>query len=413
MNIPIKIQSEIGNLKTVIIKRPSLEIENLTPDYADTLLFDEIPYLHKMQEEHDAFAKVLTDRGSEVLYLEELMAEALKTDTLKEQFLAGLLGESNHLHGYIREKVKNYLLQFPAKEMVAKIMGGVRKDEKNLKIPEKRSLLAMVAHHYPFYVSPMPNLYFTRDLSACIGNGIVISKMNRPARQKESLFMKFILENHERFAGLGIPVWLNRDYRFSFEGGDILVLSKEAVAIGISERTSAAAIERLAKNLFARGSGITKVLAVDIPKERASMHLDTVFTMLDRNKFTIHTDIFDKHGEIDSFIIEHSDCDAEIKIKPLKQLKEALMEVLELDDVVLIPCAGGDVVAAPREQWSDGSNTLTVAPGVVITYDRNYVTNKIFQEDFGIEVLEIPSSELSRGRGGPRCMSLPLFREDI
>ncbi|MCL2217069.1 MAG: arginine deiminase [Defluviitaleaceae bacterium] len=407
----VKIQSEIGILKTVIVKRPSLEIENLMPDYADTLLFDEIPYLHKMQEEHDAFVKVLTDRGAEVLYLETLMAEALKTDELKEEFLNRLLRESNHLYGYVSEKVKEYLLKFSAGEMVEKIMGGVRKDDDGLKIPERKSLLAEVAHHYPFYVSPMPNLYFTRDLTACIGCGVVVSKMNKPARRKESLFMKFILDKHDRFAGADIPVWLDRDYPFSIEGGDVLVLSTEAIAIGISERTSAAAIEQLAKNLFAGESGVKRVLAVDIPKERASMHLDTVFTMLDHNKFTIHTDIFDKHGEIDSYIIEHSDCDAAIKIKPLKKLKAALMELLELDEVELIPCAGGDVIAGPREQWSDGSNTLAVAPGVVITYDRNYVTNRIFREDYGIEVLEIPSSELSRGRGGPRCMSLPLYRE--
>ena len=409
----INIQSEIGSLKTVIVKRPSFEIENLMPDYADTLLFDEIPYLHKMQEEHDAFAKVLRDSGAEVLYLEELVAETLKTEALKEDFLNRLLSESNHLYGYVRDKVKEYLLGFSANEMVAKIMGGVRKDEKMLNIPENRSILAMVSHHYPFYVSPMPNLYFTRDLTAVIGSGVVVSKMNKPARQKESLFMKFILDKHERFANTGIPVWLDRDYRFSIEGGDILVLSKEVVAIGISERTSAASIERLAKNLFRQQSGVKKVLAVDIPKERASMHLDTVFTMLDHDKFTIHTDIFDKHGEIDSYIIEPCDNEAGIKIKPLKKIKEALEEVLELDDVTLIPCAGGDVVAAPREQWSDGSNTLTVAPGLVITYDRNYVTNKIFREEYGIKVLEIPSSELSRGRGGPRCMSLPLLRESI
>ncbi|MCL2203860.1 MAG: arginine deiminase [Defluviitaleaceae bacterium] len=412
MHAPIRLQSEIGPLKSVIIKRPCTEIENLMPDYADTLLFDEIPYLPKMQTEHDAFAGVLTARGIEVLYLERLMAEALKTDSLKAQFLSKLLNESNHMHGYILEKMKEFLLRFDAGEMVARIMGGVRKDEPGLKIPPRRSLLAEVAHHYPFYVSPMPNLYFTRDLSACIGNGVVISKMNKKARQKESLFMQFIFENHDRFAGLDIPVWLNRDYPHSIEGGDVLVLSGEAIAIGISERTSAAAIEQLAKNLFAAKSGISKVLAVDIPKARACMHLDTVFTMLDRNKFTIHMDILDRHGEIDSYIIEESPCDAGIKIKPLKKIKEALMEILGTDEIEFIPCAGGDVIAGPREQWSDGSNTLAVAPGVVVTYERNYVTNKIFREH-GLEVLEIPCSEVSRGRGGPRCMSLPLVRADV
>jgi arginine deiminase len=412
MNAPVRIQSEIGCLKAVIVKRPACEIENLMPNYADSLLFDEIPYLPKMQEEHDAFVRVLESRGAEVLYLEELMAEALSSDGLQERFLDALLGESNHLHGYILEKTKEYLLRLPPREMVAKIMSGVRKDEKGLRIPERKSLLALVAQHYPFYVSPMPNLYFTRDLTACIGHGVVVSKMNKQARQKESLFMKFILDNHRRFASAEIPVWLSREYPFSIEGGDILVLSGEAIAIGISERTSAAAVEQLAKNLFSGKSGITKVLAVDIPKARACMHLDTVFTMLDRDIFTIHADILNKQGEIDSYIIEPDDCDAGIRIKPLKKIKEALTEVMSLKEIELIPCAGGDVIAGPREQWSDGSNTLAVAPGVVITYDRNYVTNRILRER-GIEVLEIPSSELSRGRGGPRCMSLPLLRAEV
>lgn len=409
MSAPINVKSEIGALKSVVLKRPCLEIENLVPEYLEELLFEEIPYLHKIQEEHDIFAKALTDIGAEVLYVEKLIAEALATDDLKEKFLYAILEQSNFLYGYTLDKVEEYLINLPTEEMVTKIMAGVRKDE--VKISEKNSLLAL-AMHRPFYVSPMPNLYFTRDPAAAIGNGVAINKMRESARRRESLFMRFIINHHDRFKNANVPVWLDVDYPFSIEGGDILVLNKEVVAIGISARTSIAAIEQIAKNLFAKQTEIKKVLAVDIPKERAFMHLDTVFTMLDVDKFTIHPMIQNKHGEIDSYILEPCDSDGKLKITHNKDILDALKSVLNLDWIDLIPCAGGDVIASPREQWSDGSNTLAVAPGVVVTYDRNYMTNKVLKER-GVEVIEIPSGELSRGRGGPRCMSMPLVRDDL
>ncbi|MCL1997484.1 MAG: arginine deiminase [Turicibacter sp.] len=411
MGNPIKIQSEIGKLKTVVLRRPGLEIENLTPDYLGELLFEEIPYLHKIQEEHDYFADALRQQGTEVLYVDELLAEALTTDVMKEEFLTAILKQSNFLYGYTLDKVKEYLIEFPTRDMINKIMSGVRKDEL-INITMQKSLLPL-AMHRPFYVSPMPNLYFTRDPSACIGDGIVFSKMKESARRRESLFMKFIVDYHEKFKTANVPVWVDGlTYPFSIEGGDILVLSKEVVAIGISQRTSVAAIEHISKNLFANQSEIKKVLAVDIPKSRAFMHLDTVFTMLDRDKFSIHPRILDRHGEIDSYTIEAADSDSRLRITHNKDILMALKSVLRLTTIELIPCGGGDAIAAPREQWSDGTNTLALAPGVVMTYDRNYVTNKLLRQR-GVEVIEIPSSELSRGRGGPRCMSMPIFREDV
>ena len=409
MNSPINVKSEIGKLKSVVLKRPCREIENLTPEYLTELLFDDIPYLPNMREEHEAFADALRARDIEVLYLEKLMAEALKTEEQKEKFIDTFLSESNYLYGYTLNKVKDYLLNFTPGKVVEKLMAGIRTDEINMN--RDKSLLALTLN-YPFYVSPMPNLYFTRDPAASIGHGISISRMKEPARRKESLFMKFIVENHERFKGLNIPIWLNRDYRYSIEGGDILVLSKEVVAIGISERTTAAAIEHIAKNLFASQDEIKKVLAVSIAKKRAFMHLDTVFTMVDYNKFSIHPGILDSKGEVETYILEKGDSDTTLKITALRDVKDALKQVLNLDEVDFIPCAGGDVIAAPREQWTDGSNTLSIAPGVVITYDRNVITNKLLREH-GVEVIEVPSAELSRGRGGPRCMSMPLVREEL
>ena len=409
MNSPIHVKSEIGKLKTVILKRPCKEIENLTPEYLTELLFDDIPYLPNMHDEHDAFARALESQGVEVLYLEKLMAEALRTEEQKETFIDSWLKESNYLYGYTLNKVKEYMLSFPTDKVVQKLMAGVRRDE--LDVKKEKSLLALTMK-YPFYISPLPNLYFTRDPAASIGNGISFSRMKEPARRKESKFMKFIIDNHDRFKDAKVPAWLERDYRYSIEGGDILVLSKEVVAIGISERTTAAAIEHIAKNLFANQDEIKKVLAVDIPKKRAFMHLDTVFTMVDYNKFSIHPEILDENGETDAYILEKGDSEHTLKITTLRDVKDALKQVLNLDEIEFIACAGGDIIAAPREQWTDGSNTLSIAPGVVITYDRNVITNKLLRAH-GVEVIEIPSAELSRGRGGPRCMSMPIVREDI
>lgn len=294
--------------------------------------------------------------------------------------------------------------------MVDKVMSGILKKE--IEASKRTHLYELMEDHYPFYLDPMPNLYFTRDPAASIGNGLSINRMREPARRRESLFMQYIINHHPRFSGHDVPVWLNRDYGFPIEGGDELVLSNEVVAIGVSARTSARAIERLALNLFEKQDSIKKVVAVEIPKCRAFMHLDTVFTMVDYDKFTIHPEIQGPQGNMNVYILEKGLDNEHAKITHRINLQEALKEVLHLDDLVLIPCGGGDEIAASREQWNDGSNTLAISPGVVVTYDRNYISNDLLRQH-GIEVLEIGSSELSRGRGGPRCMSMPIVREDI
>jgi len=226
------------------------------------------------------------------------------------------------------------------------------------------------------------------------------------------LFMQYIINHHPRFVGHDVPVWLDRDFGFSIEGGDELILSDEVVAIGVSARTSARAIEKLALNLFKKQDGFKKVVAVEIPKCRAFMHLDTVFTMVDYDKFTIHPEIQGPQGNMNVYILEKGVDDQHVNITHRTNLQEALKEVLGLNELILIPCGGGDEIAASREQWNDGSNTLAIAPGVVVTYDRNYISNELLRQH-GIEVIEISSSELSRGRGGPRCMSMPIVREDL
>ncbi|MGG3468006.1 arginine deiminase [Neobacillus pocheonensis] len=407
---PIHVTSEIGTLRTVLLKRPGKEVENLVPEYLQRLLFDDIPYLPIIQREHDYFAETLKNRGIEVLYLEKLIVETLSNQQIKRQFLDDILRESgSHVNGSAKV-LKEYLLSFPTAEMVEKVMSGVLKKE--IEISKKIHLYEFMEDHYPFYIDPMPNLYFTRDPAASIGDGLSINKMREPARQRESLFMEYIIKHHPRFAGQDVPVWLNRDFSSPIEGGDELILSNEVVAIGVSARTSAKAIERLALNLFKRQSSFKKVVAVEIPKCRAFMHLDTVFTMVDHDKFTIHPAIQGPQGNMNVYILEQGSDPELLKITHRTNLQEALKEVLHLDELVLIPCGGGDEIASSREQWNDGSNTLAIAPGVVVTYDRNYISNDLLRQH-GIEVLEIASSELSRGRGGPRCMSMPIVREDL
>lgn len=407
---PIHVTSEIGALRTVLLKRPGKEVENLTPEYLKRLLFDDIPYLPIIQREHDYFAETLKNRGIEVLYLEKLVVETLSKQEIKKQFVDDILRESKANVNGATSILKEYLLSFSTAEMVNKIMSGVLKRE--IEASKKTHLYELMEDHYPFYLDPMPNLYFTRDPAASIGTGLSINKMREPARRRESLFMQYIIQHHPRFASHDVPVWLDRDYEFSIEGGDELVLNDEVVAIGVSARTSAKAIERLALNLFQKQDSIKKVVAVEIPKCRAFMHLDTVFTMVDYDKFTIHPAIQGPQGIMNVYILEKGPEPELAKITHRTNLQEALKEVLHLDKLVLIPCGGGDEIASSREQWNDGSNTLAIAPGVVVTYDRNYISNDLLRQH-GIEVIEVLSSELSRGRGGPRCMSMPIVREDL
>ncbi|EGQ4451593.1 arginine deiminase [Staphylococcus pseudintermedius] len=407
---PIQVNSEIGTLKTVLLKRPGKELENLVPDHLSGLLFDDIPYLKVAQEEHDKFAQVLRDEGVEVVYLEQLAAEAIADKAVREQFIDDILAESQKTVLGHEKEIKALFKNLSDQELVDKIMAGVRKEEIQL---EMNHLVEYMDDRYPFYLDPMPNLYFTRDPQASIGRGMTINHMYWRARRRESIFMTYILAHHPRFKDADVPVWLDRNCPFNIEGGDELILSKEVLAIGISERTSAQAIERLARQiLFDDQSTFTKVLAIEIPNSRSFMHLDTVFTMIDYDKFTMHAAIFKEENQMNIFTIEKDETKQDIRISHSSQLKQTLEDALHVDNIQFIPTGNGDAIDGAREQWNDGSNTLTIRPGVVVTYDRNYVSNQLLREH-GVKVIEITGSELVRGRGGPRCMSQPLYREDI
>ncbi|MGV3188411.1 arginine deiminase [Staphylococcus chromogenes] len=408
MKRTINVNSEIGRLKTVLLKRPGKELENLVPDYLGGLLFDDIPYLKVAQHEHDHFAEVLRNEGVEVLYLEKLTAESLTEPHVREQFIDEILKESRKTVLGHEEEIKTLFSKLDNQSLVDKIMAGVRKEEINLKTTH---LVEYMDDKYPFYLDPMPNLYFTRDPQASVGNGMTINRMYWRARRRESIFMQYILKYHPDFKDSDIPVWIDRDSPFNIEGGDELILSKDVLAIGISERTSAQAIERLARSIFNNENAtFKKIIAIEIPTSRTFMHLDTVFTMIDYDKFTMHAAILKSEGHMNIFTIEPGDDD--IKITHSNQLKKTLEEALNIDHIELIPTGNGDTIDGPREQWNDGSNTLCIRPGVVVTYDRNYVSNTLLREK-GLKVIEIPGGELVRGRGGPRCMSQPLYREDI
>ncbi|PYZ95484.1 arginine deiminase [Alteribacter lacisalsi] len=407
---PLNIHSEIGRLESVIVKRPGYEVENLTPDTLKHLLFDDIPYLPAIQREHDEFTDRLRKRGTEVLYLEKLLAEALDDTIVREQFLDQMIRESQSNIQCSSQTLKEYLRSFATEDFVAKVMGGVRKSE--IGPDRKTNLYEMMEDHHPFYLDPMPNLYFTRDPSCVIGTGISINTMAEDARKRESVFMDYIIRYHPRFRDTDVPRWYDRSSHFPLEGGDQLILNEQTVAVGVSARTTPQAIEEMARNLFAGNPSFTQVVAVEIPKSRAFMHLDTVFTMVDRDQFSIHPAIHGPGGEMRIYIIRPGMENGKVEIEERTHILDTLKEVLGLSEVGLIECGGGDEIAAAREQWNDGSNTLAISPGVVVTYDRNYVSNQCLREA-GIEVIEIPSSELSRGRGGPRCMSMPLVRAEV
>lgn len=406
----INVTSEIGKLRRVMLHRPGKELEHLIPGELERLLFDDIPYLRAAQQEHDVLADILTEQGSTVMYLEDLMAETLKKDTrIREQFLHQFIEEGGGLSQKFKEELFGLLNQIEdEKELVLKTMAGVSMHE--LRGAARSPLADLIAPSGRFVLDPIPNLYFTRDPFASIGRGISLNQMYSPTRRRETIYGKYILEYHPDFASK-VPFYYRREYPFSIEGGDILNLNRKVLAVGVSQRTTPEAIELLAQNIFKdRDSEIETILALDIPSIRAYMHLDTVLTQADYDKFIVHPGIL---VNLRAYKICRGDKTDSLHVTELdNSLPEILQTHLGLDKATMIYCGGKDRVASEREQWNDGSNTLCVAPGKVIVYDRNYITNEILRNN-GIEVLEMPSSELSRGRGGPRCMSMPLSREEI
>lgn len=405
----INVKSEIMPLKKVLLHRPGNELLNLTPDSLGRLLFDDIPYLKVAREEHDEFAKILRMNGVEVVYLEDLMAEVLdENPELKEKFIRQFVYEAGIKTPKYKEAVIEFLMGFSDnKELVLKTMEGINVNELSaMERDMEHSLVDMVQEESKFLADPMPNLVFTRDPFASIGNGISLNKMYSVTRNRETIYAEYIFNYHKDYKDT--VKYYDRYNPYHIEGGDILVLNEHILAIGVSQRTLPESIEQIALNMFKDPDcEVDTVLAFNIPNSRAFMHLDTVFTQIDYDKFTYHPGIMDtlQVFEIKEDVMEG------IKVKEINDSLENILEKYLKRDITLIPCGGGDKIISEREQWNDGSNTLCIAPGVVVVYDRNNITNAVLRR-YGIKVLEMHGSELSRGRGGPRCMSMPLERSD-
>lgn len=400
--------SEIAPLKKVLMHRPGEEFLNLTPNTLDRLLFDDIPYLKVAQEEHDAYANALRSEGVEVVYLVDLTAEALEAGgrTVRKKFLEQFIAEA----GVTSPKVVKHCFDFlnnikDTRDMVRKCIAGI--DISELKKLGSVSGFYATRDTGRMIMDPIPNVLFQRDPMATVGHGATLHKMWSVTRTRESIFAEYIFKYHPFYEDT--KLYYDRDEPYCIEGGDIQVLSSEVVAIGVSQRTEPDAIANFARKLFKdKNNKFKYVLAIDIPDERSFMHLDTVMTQVDVDKFAVQDAIMDI-STIYEITAGHGN---EIEIVEIHQsLQKVLEKYLHLNHVELIKCGNGRRIDAEREQWSDGVNLLCVRPGVVIAYDRNFVTNRALRRH-GIKVIEIPSSELSRGRGGSHCMSMALVREE-
>ena len=405
----INVKSEIMPLKKVLLHRPGNELLNLTPDSLGRLLFDDIPYLKVAKEEHDEFARILRENGVEVVYLEDLMTEVLdQNPDLREKFIRQFVYEAGIKTPKYKDAVITFLMEFhDNKELVLKTMEGINVNElAAMERDTEHSLVDKVTEDSKFLADPMPNLVFTRDPFASIENGISLNKMYSVTRNRETIYAEYIFNYHPDYKDT--VKYYDRYNPYHIEGGDILVLNEHTLAIGVSQRTQPESIEQIALNMFKNPDcEIDTILAFNIPNSRAFMHLDTVFTQIDYDKFTYHPGIMDT---LQVFEIKE-DVAHGVKVEEINDSLENILEKYLNKDITLIPCGGGDKIISEREQWNDGSNTLCIAPGVVIVYDRNNITNAVLRR-YGIKVLEMHGSELSRGRGGPRCMSMPLVRSD-
>ena len=403
----IKVNSEIGRLKVVLLHEPGEEIHNLTPSKLDDLLFDDIPWLPLAKKEHQAFAKTFTDAGVKVVYLVDLVSEVLNLSSdIRNQFIKQFIEEANIHSNTLKEIATEYLMSYKDnKELVLKTIAGIKKtDLPNYQIKS----LSDHVEDYLFITDPIPNLYFQRDPFASIGGGVSLNKMYSVTRSRETIYGEYIFKYHPVYKTT--PLYYSRYEDVNIEGGDIMVLNEHVLIVGVSQRTCPSAVEKLAKNLFfENNTDFDTVLAFTIPQQRTFMHLDTIFTQVDKNKFTVHKGCY-KSLKIYR-ITKDINNDKKLKVIELPEKLEDVLESYIGMPVTLIPCGGDDAISADREQWSDGSNTIAIAPGEVIAYERNDITNAVLEKN-GIKVHIIPSSELSRGRGGPRCMCMPLVREE-
>jgi len=394
------VDSEVGPLRTVLLHRPGPELKRLTPRNNDQLLFDGIPWVDRAQAEHDAFAATLAGRGVEVLLLADCLVAALADDRAHAAGVAAAVDE-RRLGLDLADALRSFLSGLPARTLAMMLMAGMTFEE--LPAAEGASLVRRMHQPGDFAVDPLPNLLFTRDSSVWIGDRVAVTALVMPARARESSITDLIYAYHPRFRDTARAYGA---HSAPIEGGDVLLLGPGVLAVGVGERTTPAGAESLARSVFADGLAHT-VLAVPIAQQRATMHLDTVCTMVDRDAVVMYPAVRDT---LSAYPIRPDDDGGVLVDGPFPFL-EAAAKAMDIDRLRVID-TGLDPVTAEREQWDDGNNTLAVAPGVVVAYERNVETNSRLVAE-GIEVLPISGSELGSGRGGPRCMSCPVDRAPL
>ena len=403
------VSSEIGRLRSVLVHRPGLEIARITPDNKEALLFDDLLWLERAQEEHDEFVSLMRGRDVEVLYFGDLLSDVLGQETVRSDLIDRVITPSQ-CGPRVAGRLGSALREVPVDRVVEVLLGGILQSELAEQWGIDHLFADLIADRFRYVLRPLPNLLFMRDNAAWVNDGLSLSVLARPARARESLYMQAIYRHHPRFADTPFPVWYGRELedRFpaSIEGGDVLVLSPDTVMIGSGERRTPAAIEIIAHRLFAAGT-VERMVVVHLRRGRAVMHLDTVFTMVDVDKFNVFPGFLDG-AEVHTITPRSK---ARVAVAHEDDLATALKRAIGRDELALIP-TGGDAIGRLREQWDDGNNTLALAPGVVVGYERNQGTNRRLREA-GVEVLELAASELCRGRGGSRCMTQPLTRDPL